>query len=61
MREINALLVRFKPQGSSANDDIKSDIRKMLKSRSEATCQAFINSDDDLEAVLVSLKCTVVS
>ena len=50
--------------GSSANDDIKSDIqeiRKMLKSRSEATRQAFIISDDDLEAVLVSLKCTVVS
>ncbi|DBA90417.1 TPA: hypothetical protein ACH3X1_003691 [Trebouxia sp. C0004] len=64
VREINALLVRFKPQGSSANDDVRSDIqeiRKMLKSRSEATRQASIISDDDLEAVLVSLKCTVVS
>ena len=50
--------------GSSANDDVKSDIqeiRKMLKSRSEATRQASKISDDDLEAVLVSLKCTVVS
>ena len=50
--------------GSSANADVQSDIqeiRKMLKSRSEATCQASKISDDDMEAVLVSLKCTVVS
>ena len=33
----------------------------MLKSRSEATRQASKISVDDLEAVLVSLKCTVVS
>ena len=32
----------------------------MLKSRSEATRQASQISDDDLEAVLVSLKCTVL-
>ena len=33
----------------------------MLKSRSDATRQASNISVDDLEAVLVSLKCTVVS
>jgi hypothetical protein len=50
--------------GSSANDDVKADIqeiKKMLKSRSEATRQASKISVDDLEAVLVSLKCTVLS
>lgn len=50
--------------GLSANDDVKSDIqeiRRMLNSRSKATCQACKISGDDLEAMLVSFKCTVVS
>ena len=56
--------VNFTYSGSSANDDIKSDIqenKKMLKSKSEATRQASQISDEDLDAVLVSLKCRVVS
>ncbi len=44
--------------------DVKADIqeiKKVLKSRSEATRQASKRIIDDLEAVLVSLKCTVAS
>ena len=37
------------------------EIKKMLKSRSEATRHASNISADDLEAVLTSLKCRVIS
>lgn len=50
--------------GSSASDEVQADIQEikmMLKSRSEATCYAFNISGDNLQAVLTSLKCRVIS
>ena len=52
------------PAGSSAIDEVQADIqevKKMLQSRSEATRDAFNISVDDLQAVLASLKCRVIS
>ena len=52
------------PAGSCASDEVQADIqeiKKMLKSRSEATRYASNISGDDLQAVLTSLKCRVIS
>ncbi|KAL0018194.1 hypothetical protein WJX79_009124, partial [Trebouxia sp. C0005] len=51
-------------KGSSASDEVQADIqeiKKMLKSRSEATRYASNISGDDLQAVLTALKCRVIS
>lgn len=47
-----------------ASDEVQADIQEikmMLKSRSEATRYASNISGDDLQAVLTSLKCRVIS
>ena len=52
------------PAGPSVSDGVQADIqeiKKMLQSRSEATRNASNISSDDLQAVLISLKCRVIS
>lgn len=52
------------PAGPSVSDGVQADIqeiKKMLQTRSEATRYASNISSDDLQAVLISLKCRVIS
>ena len=59
-----AVITLVLPVGSPVNDAMQKDIqeiKKILETRSEATRQASSISADDLEAVLTSLKCRVLS